>query len=183
MPRPMRHDRTESLGIGPQWGRCAIVPRAHRTSRGRENWIEVPAVATAVWERVIDPDGINHEMWPWMTMRMPRRAAGLTVETLPLGQPIGRAWLRLFGVIPFDFDYLTVVELEPGARFLECSTMLSMRRWQHERTLTPVAGVTQVHDRVTLQPRLPVVGMLLARIVDAFFKHRQRRLQNYFTTR
>jgi ligand-binding SRPBCC domain-containing protein len=169
-----------------------MVRRAHWSGKERgvatrtvENQVEVPAPAAAVWERVIRPDGINHEMGPWITMSMPRRAAGLTVETLPLGRPIGRAWLRLFGIIPFDFDHLTVAEVEAGVRFLERSTMLSMRRWEHERTLTPVAGGTRVHDRVTLQPRLPIpgLGVLLARVVDAFFRHRHRRLQEYFATR
>ncbi len=154
-------------------------------TRTVENQVDVPAAAETVWERVIRPDGINHEMRPWITMSLPRRAAALTVETLPLGRPIGRAWLRLFGLVPFDFDHLTVVELEAGVRFLERSTMLSMRRWEHERTLTPVAGGTRVHDRVTLQPRLPIpgLGVLLARLVDAFFKHRHRRLQEYFASR
>ncbi len=44
-------------------------------------------------------------------MRMPRAARGLTVETVPLGRPVGRAWLRLLGVIPFDHDRLVIVEL------------------------------------------------------------------------
>jgi ligand-binding SRPBCC domain-containing protein len=147
-----------------------------------ENQIVVPAAAHAVWERIVDPEGINHEMRPWMTMTMPRRAKDLTVDTVPLGRPVGRAWLRLFGLIPCDFDHVNIVEIETGRRFLERSTMLSMRRWEHERTLTPVAGGTRVHDRVTLSPRLPVPGLaaLVARLVNAFFKHRQRRLRRYF---
>ncbi len=147
-----------------------------------EHQVDVPAEPARVWERVVHPDGINHEMRPWMTMTMPCRATGLTIETIPLGRPVGRAWLRLFGLVPFDFDHLTLVEVEPGVRFRERSTMLSMRRWEHERTLTPVAGGTRVHDRVTLQPRLPVPGLaaLLAWVVDAFFRHRQRRLRRYF---
>ncbi|MCD4526656.1 SRPBCC family protein [Nocardioides sp. cx-173] len=150
-----------------------------------ENQIEVPASPSAVWERVVQPDGINYEMRPWMTMKMPRRAVGLTVDTVPLGQPIGRAWLRLFGFIPFDFDHLTVVEVEVGVRFLERSTMLSMRSWEHERRLTPVPGGTRVHDRVTFQPRVPVPGLaaVLARVIDPFFRHRQRRLRRYFAIR
>jgi ligand-binding SRPBCC domain-containing protein len=154
-------------------------------ARTVENHVEVPADAVAVWERVTHPDGVNHEMRPWMTMTMPRAAAGLTVATVPLGRPVGRAWLRLFGVVPFDFDHLTIVELEVGRRFLERSTMLSMRRWEHERTLTPVEGGTRVSDRVTLEPRLPVPGLaaLLARVVDAFFKHRHRRLRAFFAGR
>ena len=147
-----------------------------------ENRVVVAAAAPVVWERVVHADGINDEMRPWMTMSMPRAVRGLTVDTVPIGRPLGRAWLRLFGLVPFDADHLTIAELEPGRRFLEKSTMLSMRRWEHERTLTPVAEGTQVQDRVTLQPRLSVPGLspLLARLVDAFFKHRQRRLRAYF---
>lgn len=151
-------------------------------ARTVETSVEVRADAQIVWDRVVSPEGINHEMRPWMTMTMPRAARGLTVETVPLGQPVGRAWLRLFGLVPFDFDHLTIVELEVGRRFLERSTMLSMRRWEHERTLTPVEGGTHVRDRVTFQPRLPIPGLavVLARVVDAFFKHRHRKLRTYF---
>ena len=152
------------------------------TTRTVENHVNVPAATSDVWDRAVNPDGINFEMRPWMTMSMPPGAAGLSVEDIPLGQPVGRAWLRLFGLIPFDFDRLTIVELESGRRFLERSTMLSMRCWEHERTLTPVAGGTRVHDRVTFRPRLPIPGLaaLLERVVDAFFRHRHRRLQEYF---
>lgn len=88
----------------------------------------------------------------------------------------GEAW-KVFRAKARHFD-----ELESGRRFLERSTMLSMRCWEHERTLTPVAGGTRVHDRVTFRPRLPIPGLaaLLERVVDAFFRHRHRRLQEYF---
>lgn len=144
--------------------------------------VVLAADADAVWSRAVTPAGINHEMRPWVTMTMPRVAHGLTVDTITLGQPIGRAWLRLFGVLPFDYDRLVLIEREPGRRFLEQSTMLSMRRWEHERTLTPVTGGTHVTDRITFEPRLPLrpVARLLALGVNAFFKHRQRRLETYW---
>lgn len=147
--------------------------------------VEVDAPAAAVWDRVTDPDGINHEMRPWLTMTMPRAIRGTTLRDIELGRPAGRAWLRLFGLVPFDADHLTVVELEPGRRFLERSTMLSMRLWEHERTLAPTARGTRVRDRVTFEPRLPVPGAaaLTARVVDAFFRHRQRRLRAHFARR
>lgn len=75
---------------------------------------------------------------------------------MPLGRPLEHAWLRLFGIVPFKLDRLVVVEVQPGRRFLERSSMLSMRLWEHERTLAPVAAGTRVHDRVTFRPRLPV---------------------------
>ena len=136
-----------------------------------------------VWARIVSPEGINYEMLPWMTMSFPRSAGSMTIDTIPVGKPIGRAWLRLFGVVPFDYDFLTIAELEPGRRFHEKSTMLSMRRWEHERTLTPRGGGrTTLHDRVTFQTRLPLtlIAPLISRVVRAFFGHRHRRLQKHF---
>lgn len=114
----------------------------------------VAAPAEQVWQRVVTPEGINDELRPWMTMSVPRGAKGMTVDTVPIGAPIGRAWLRLFGVLPFDYDRLSIAELEPGRRFREDSTMLSMRQWQHERTVTPEGDTkTIVRDRITFQTR------------------------------
>lgn len=142
----------------------------------------VPAPPTEVWERVVTPEGINDEMRPWMTMSMPRAAAGLTVATIEVGRPIGRAWLRLFGLVPFDFDHLCLERVEAGRRFVEESTMVSMRRWRHERTVLPSGGGTEVTDRVTLEPRLPLrlLGPVLHRTMRAFFAHRHRRLRRHF---
>lgn len=154
------------------------------TPRTVEKRVLVQAHVEDVWARVVTPAGFNHEMRPWVTMTMPRAARGLTVETVPLGRPVGRAWLRLLGVIPFDYDRLVIVELEPGRRFLERSTMLSMRQWEHERILTPTAGGTEVHDRIAFEPRLALrpLSRLLARGVDTFFQHRQRRLRQRFSS-
>ena len=82
----------------------------------------VDAPVERVWARVITPEGINDELRPWMTMSMPQGAESLTFDNVP----IGRSWLRLFGVVPFDRDYLTIAELRPGQGFREESTMLSM---------------------------------------------------------
>ncbi|BBX03049.1 hypothetical protein [Mycolicibacterium moriokaense] len=71
----------------------------------RQNLIGAPV--EQVWARVVTPEGINDELRPWMTMSMPRGAKDLTVDTMPVGTPVGRCWMRLFGVLPFDFDDLT----------------------------------------------------------------------------
>jgi ligand-binding SRPBCC domain-containing protein len=144
----------------------------------------VAAQVDRVWARVVTADGINDEMRPWLTMTMPRGARHLTVETVPLGVPVGRAWLRLLGVIPFDYDRLSVAALVEGRSFHEKSTMLSMSRWEHERTLTPLDdGRTKVHDRITFVPRLPLRPLtpVLTRVIRAFFVHRHRRLGRHFS--
>ncbi|MCX6408219.1 MAG: hypothetical protein NTV28_14995 [Propionibacteriales bacterium] len=140
----------------------------------------VPLPREVVWARVASVAGIQHEMMPWLLMSMPRGTEHLDVHTLPVGQPLGKAWLRLFGVLPVEYDDLTVVELEPGRRFREVSRMLSARRWEHERTLTSVdGGGTQVHDRLTIDPRLRHGAGATRAVVSAIFRHRHRRLARW----
>ncbi|MFT3715883.1 MAG: hypothetical protein QM774_08030 [Gordonia sp. (in: high G+C Gram-positive bacteria)] len=144
---------------------------------------EIPAPASRVWGRVVTPDGINDEMRPWMTMSVPHGAGEVTIDSLEVGRPIGRAWLRLFGILPYDFDHLTIAELEPGRRFREESTMISMRRWTHDRTVEPVAdGRSRVTDVITFAPRAGLVlsAPILRRALAAFFRHRHRRLAAHF---
>jgi ligand-binding SRPBCC domain-containing protein len=132
---------------------------------------------------VVTPDGINDELRPWMTMSMPRGAKDLTVDTVPIGTPIGRCWMRLFGVLPFDYDYLTIAELVPEHSFDEQSTMMSMRSWRHERTVEPDGDAkTIVRDRLTFELRAPLRPLtpLVARGIGALFSHRHRHLQRHF---
>jgi ligand-binding SRPBCC domain-containing protein len=143
----------------------------------------VDAPAEEVWARVVTPEGINDEVRPWMTMSMPRGAEALTVDNVPVGVPIGRCWLRLFGVLPFDFDLLTIAALDRGRRFDEQSTMMSMRTWRHQRTVTPDGDAKAVvRDRITFELRAPLrpATPIVAAGLRALFGHRHRRLQRHF---
>ena len=154
------------------------------TARVVEQVSEVDAPVEQVWGRVVTPEGINDEMRPWMTMSMPRGTGDMTIDDIEIGVPLGRAWIRLFGVLPIDYDHLSIIALEPGRSFHEKSTMFSMRSWQHERTLTPLdGGRTTVHDRVTFEPRLlmRLSAGLFQRVLAAFFAHRHRRLARHFS--
>jgi hypothetical protein len=138
---------------------------------------ELAADAEAVWKRVTDPAGINDELRPLMRMTIPRGAPDFGLDDLEPGR-IGRSWLLLFGFLPFDYDDLTLVRVEPGRGFLERSSMLSMRLWEHERTLTPGGeDRCQVTDRVAWESRLPLPGSLFRPLVLAIFNHRHRRLR------
>jgi ligand-binding SRPBCC domain-containing protein len=145
----------------------------------------VDAPAEQVWARVVTPEGINDEVRPWMTMSMPRGAESLSVDNVPVGVPIGRAWLRLFGVLPFDYDKLTIAELKPGRSFDEQSTMMSMRTWRHQRSVTPDGDAKAVvRDRITFQLRAPLrpATPIVAAGLRALFGHRHRRLQRHFSS-
>ena len=80
----------------------------------RQSIIDAPV--DRVWARIVTPEGINDELRPWLTMSMPRGAKDLTVDTVPVGTPVGRCWMRLFGVLPFDYDDLMIAELMAGPR-------------------------------------------------------------------
>lgn len=134
-----------------------------------------------VWNRVTTPEGINDEMRPYLRMTLPAGVDGLDPESIELGKKIGRSWILLIGLIPFDYDDLVLVELEPGHRFLERSTMLSQRSWEHERTLEPTAeGGCLITDRVRWQPRLGLPGRPLRPLISWFFRHRHKRLRRHF---
>jgi ligand-binding SRPBCC domain-containing protein len=140
----------------------------------------VPASPESVWERIITPEGINHELRPWMRMTVPSGVERLDPESIDLGTPIGRSWVLLFGVLPFEYDDITIVELEPGRRFLERSPMLSQRTWQHERTIEPAEGGSRVTDRIRMEPRLGLPAAPMRPVFRAVFRHRHRRLRAWF---
>ena len=144
---------------------------------------ELQAPPEAVWARVASLEGINHELGPWMRMTAPR-GAELSSATVPLGRRWFRSWILLFGVIPFDYDDLCLERIDPGEGFLERSTMLSARRWEHERTLQPLEdGGTRVTDRVAFEPRLPGTARAHRAVIARIFRHRHRRLGRFFGER
>ena len=141
----------------------------------------VAAPPEAVWARVSTFEGVNDELRPLMRMTAPARVRALDPSQVVLGERIFRSWVLLFGVLPIDYDDLTLIALEPGRGFHERSQMLSMRVWEHERTLEPAGDqATRVSDRLSFEPRLPGSGPLLERIIRATFRHRHRRLRRRF---
>jgi ligand-binding SRPBCC domain-containing protein len=140
----------------------------------------VPAPPSQVWERIMTPAGINYELRPWLSMTFPRGFEELDPESVEPGRPLGRSWVFLFGVLPFEYDDITLVELEPGHRFLERSPTLSQRCWQHERIVEPAEGGSRLTDRIRMEPRLGLPAAPLRPVFRALFRHRHRRLRAWF---
>lgn len=140
--------------------------------------------APMVWDRVITPAGIRHELRPLLSMTMPPGLRGRSISDAAavLGQPLGKAWLLLGGVLPVEYDEMRIVALDPGYRFHEQSEMLLLSRWEHERSVVPLDAATcEVRDRLTFRPRVlaewPVVQKVARGVVGALFAHRHRRLR------
>lgn len=141
----------------------------------------VAAPAEEVWAAAISEEGINYELKPLLRMTMPKALRGKTMADVPVGEPLGRSWILLFGLIPVDYDDLSLAALGPGMSFHERSTMLSMTTWEHERSMEPETEGALVTDRLTFQLRrplrwLPGSDRLATAIVTRFFAHRHNRL-------
>jgi ligand-binding SRPBCC domain-containing protein len=141
---------------------------------------ELRAGTQEVWERVVTAEGVNAELGPWMRMTVPRGFEDFGIDAVEPGTRIGRSWVLLFGLIPFDYDDLTLERVDPGRGFLERSSMLSMRLWEHERAIEPQGEGCTITDRLAWEPRLPLPGALMRPVVQAIFRHRHRQLRRHF---
>ncbi len=137
------------------------------------------AEPAAVWERAMSAEGINAELGPLLRMTVPRGVESLDLRALEPGR-LGRSWILLFGLIPFDYDDIGLARIDPERGFLERSTMLSQRLWEHERTLQGGGEGTVIEDRLAWELRLPLPGRLLQPLIAAVFRHRHRQLQRHF---
>jgi hypothetical protein len=138
-----------------------------------------------VWRHATTPAGINAEFGPWMRMTVPRRLRHTSLDEVELGARVCRSWVLVLGVVPFEYDDLVIVERGPGLRFLERSSTLVARTWQHERMVVPAASGCRLTDRVSLDPRpamarVPGSAGMVRRVVEAIFTHRHRRLAARF---
>ena len=112
-------------------------------------------------------------------MTFPDDLADITSGWQP-GQRQFRSWIMLLVILPLEYYDLTFVEVEPGRRFLERSTMLTQQVWQHERIIEPEDGGCRITDRVAFEARLPGLGLLLMPIFRAVFSWRHRQLRKLF---
>jgi hypothetical protein len=116
-------------------------------------------------------------------MTMPKSIQpGMTIDDAPLGEPLGRSWIRAAKVLPVDYDDLCLAERGPGLRFLERSQLGSARHWQHEREVVEAGPDScEITDRLELELRAPLRAIgataVAERIVKALFTHRHRRLR------
>jgi hypothetical protein len=110
---------------------------------------------------------------------VPRRAKGKTLADVPLGVHEYTSYLLAGGVLPFDAHFLKLDEVS-GRHFVERSSSLLQRLWQHERTVAPDGDGCVVTDTVTFEPRMPGIARLARPIVARLFRHRHRRLVRRF---
>jgi ligand-binding SRPBCC domain-containing protein len=144
---------------------------------------ELEAQQARVWDHVTTVRGINDELRPWLRMTATRDLRANGIAAVRIGERICRSWVLLLGVLPIDYDDITLERLDPPRGFLERSTMLSQRAWEHERTLEHSGGDggrCVITDRIRYEPRVAVPDTILRAIYAAIFRHRHRRLRRRF---
>lgn len=122
------------------------------------------------WAWATSVAGVSAELRPLLRMTAPRGVEDLIGDVPPLGRPLFRSYVFLFGVVPFDRSDLTLVEFEPGRRFLEESPMLSLKLWRHERTIVAAGEGSSLTDQLEFEPRF--AKAITAWFIRTIFTHR-----------
>jgi ligand-binding SRPBCC domain-containing protein len=138
------------------------------------------ASSERVWAHASAFPDINRELRPLLRMSYPPHLARITPETFPLGKVAFRSWILLFGLIPVEYDDITLVELAPGKHFAEASRLLSMREWRHRRVVTPEGSGCVIQDEVAFTPRWRLCGPVQLRLSRLLFQLRHRALRRLF---
>jgi len=139
----------------------------------------VAAEPAVVWRHAVSPSGVNRELRPLLRMTFPSDIGDLTAPWQP-GERLFRSWLLLGGVVPIEYDDIVFEEVESGHRFLERSTLLSQRVWEHERRIEPALGGSRVTDRVRFVPRCPCLAGVYRLVFRAVFRWRHHNLRGLF---
>jgi ligand-binding SRPBCC domain-containing protein len=113
-------------------------------------------------------------------MTLPHDAQFLSADSLVLGERLARSWILFAGVLPVDYDDLTIVEFDDGRRFLERSSMLSQRIWWHERIVEPQSHGCRVTDRIAFEPRLAFLAAIYGFVFRCVFRLRHHNLRRIF---
>lgn len=141
---------------------------------------DLAAAPARVWQRVSSMQGVNFELMPLVRMTYPAEAMDLASPQLKIGETAFASWLLLFGFLAIDRHYLMIERLLPGEGFDERSGSWMQRVWIHRRRVTAIAAGTRVTDELEITPRLAIAAPFLRLVVGMIFRHRHRRLAEYF---
>lgn len=143
---------------------------------------ELPVERRELWPQLVRPSGINGELRPLLRMTFPAGLDDVTGDWHP-GRVQFRSWILLGGVLPVDYDDVAFVEVVPGHRFRERSTLLSQRVWEHDRTVVDTDGGCRVTDTIRFTPRWRLLAGFYAWFFACLFRWRHRQLRRRFGSR
>jgi len=128
-----------------------------------------------LWAHASSMDGVNAELAP---VHMSHPADAVIASDVPLGRPLFRSVVTLWGFVPLDVHELALVDVRPGEGFHESSRSVLERRWIHRRSLADAPDGVEIVDEVEFEPR--ILGSLVARIIGETFERRHACLRRLF---
>jgi hypothetical protein len=142
-----------------------------------ETCSQLASPATLVWGHARTIEGVNDELFPLCRMTNPGISS---IDEVAPGECLGRSWILLFGILPIDFDDITIVSIGNEGGFVEVSEMFTQHEWRHERWILPAADGCVVTDRIAFRPRVHALGWLHLAAFRLAFWNRHRRLRKRF---
>lgn len=140
------------------------------------------ASAADVWAQAVTWDGVNAELWPFR-MTAPAEWRGREISSVPCNRSLFGSWVLLFGVLPADRHHFQLESFGPGFRFQENSSSWLNRQWRHRRVVEPDGDGCVVTDHLEIEPRLALLGSLLAPVYRLVFANRHRKLRRWHGAR
>lgn len=133
-----------------------------------------------LWQHAGSMTGVNRELFPMAQMTVPGEFKDLHLSQATTGRPLFRSWILFLGLIPIDYDEITIVEIFPGGGFQERSKMATNRIWAHKRTIVQEQAFCRITDEVEFQPVIHIVGLLMLPLYRLTFWLRHFNLQRIF---
>jgi hypothetical protein len=143
--------------------------------------------AENLWSHSTHIGGVNAELFPFKMVPLVKRNGKKLTSASSLNDIVYAAddrfpfLITLFGIIPIDihlmgFDSLPVGQLT----FTERSSNFFMREWVHQREIVTLSTGVQLYDKITMNTRLPLIGLFAAIIYKWVFGRRHVYLRNHF---
>lgn len=123
--------------------------------------------------------GVNYELGPFLKMSCSKEWERRSLTEWQTGAPLFRSVIFALWVLPIDVHSFYMEKVSRHG-FEEHSSSWMNSLWRHKRTVEPNGSSCAIRDMVEFTPRVRMVGGLAARIYQAVFKHRHKRLQVRF---
>ena len=133
---------------------------------------ELQAPPSTVWGVVATMSGVNDELPLWLSMTYPNGRHRIAEGGFT-------SWILFLHVVPLDRHRFGFERVSEGV-FVERSSSLLNRRWEHSRFVTSSPGGSVLTDVLQVEPRAAVLSPFLGVAVRWVFRRRHARLRARF---
>jgi hypothetical protein len=144
--------------------------------------------AEQLWGTSTHIGGVNAEMFPIKMVPLGKRNGKKLSDESSLSDIVFAAddrfpfLITLFGIIPLDLHKMGFDSLPVGQfAFVERSSNFFMREWVHSREIVAQGQSVALHDRISMTPRLPLIGHFAMMIYKIVFARRHTYLRRQYS--